>query len=58
MALYTKTKRGRGGGQVVNVLAFYSNNPSLNLTDAYIFSVKFVFKKNENKQKEAGVGAF
>ena len=49
---------GRGCGQVVSVLAFYSNNPSLNLTDAYIFSVKFVFKKNENKQKEAGFGPF
>ena len=49
---------GRGCGQVVTVLAFYSNNPSLNLTDAYIFSVKFVFEKNENKQKEAGVGPF
>ena len=47
---------GRGCGQVVSVLAFYSNNPSLNLTDAYIFL--FVFEKNENKQKEAGVGPF
>ena len=25
---------------------------------AYIFSVNFVFEKNENKQKEAGVGQF
>ena len=23
-----------------------------------VFSVKFVFEKNENKQKEAGVGSF
>ena len=26
--------------------------------EAYSFSVKFVFEKNENKQKEAGVGPF
>ena len=47
---------GRGGGQVVSKLAFYSNNLSSNPTDAYSFSVKFVFEKNENKQKEAVVG--
>ena len=28
---------GRGGGQVVSVLAFYSNDPSLNPTEAYSF---------------------
>ena len=43
---------------MVSVLAFYSNNPSLNPIDAYIFPVKFVFVKNENKQKEAGLGPF
>ena len=47
-----------GGGQVVSMLAFYSNDPSSNPADAYSFSVKFVFEKNENKQKEAGVGPF
>ena len=49
---------GRGGGQVVRVLAFYSDDLSLNPAEAYTFSVKFVFEKNENKQKEAGVGPF
>ena len=49
---------GRGGGQVVSVLSFYSDDPSSNPAEAYIFTVKFVFEKNENKQKEAGVGAF
>ena len=44
---------GRGGGQIVSVLAFCSYNPSSNLADAYSFSVKFVFEKNENKQIEA-----
>ena len=50
--------KGRGGGQVVNVLAFYSDTPSLNLAEAFSFSVNFVFESNGNKQKEAGVGPF
>ena len=44
---------GRGGGLVVSALAFYSDDPSSNSGDAYSFSVKFVFGKNENKQREA-----
>ena len=48
---------GRGGGQVVSVLAFYSDNPSSDPTDAYnFFSVKFVFEKNENNKKRPRVG--
>ena len=47
-----------GGGQVVSMLAFFSDDPSSNLAIANIFSVKFVFEKNENKQKEAGLGQF
>ena len=46
---------GRGGGQVVSVLAFYSNDPSSNAAEAYILSLKFVY---ENEQKEDGVGPF
>ena len=38
---------------MVSVLAFYSDDLSLNPADAYSFSVKFVFEKNENKQKVA-----
>ena len=49
---------GRGGGQEVSVLTFYSDDPSLNPAEAYCFSVQFVFEMNENKQKEAGVGPF
>ena len=49
---------GRGGGQVVSVFAFYSDDPSSNPADVYSFSVKFVFEKNENKQKEAGLAHF
>ena len=49
---------GRGCGQVVSVLAFYFDDPSSNPADAYSFSVKSVYGKNGNKQKEAGVGPF
>ena len=38
---------GRGGGQVVSELAFYSDDPSSNPAEAYSFSVKFVLEKNE-----------
>ena len=52
-----KTKSlGRGGGQVVSVLAFYSVDPCSNPANAYNFSPRFVFEKTENKQKESGVG--
>ena len=44
----------RGGGQVVSVLAFYSNNPRSNPTDAY----RFCAGKTKNKQKYVGVGPF
>ena len=43
---------------MVSVLAFFCDNPSLNPAVAYSFFVKFVFEKNENKQKDAGVGPF
>ena len=43
---------------MVSMLAFNSDNPSLNPAEAYSFSVKFVFEKNENRQKEAGLAHF
>ena len=43
---------------MIGVLAFFSDNPSLNPADAYSFYVKFVYEKNEIKQKVAGVGPF
>ena len=42
---------GRSGGQVVSMLAFYFDSPSFDPAEADIFSVKFVFEKNENKFK-------
>ena len=47
-----------GGGRVVSMPAFYSDDPSSNPADLYSFSLKFVFEKKENKQKDAGVGPF
>ena len=38
---------GRGGGQVVSVLAFYSDNPSLNPADAYSFFCKICVWKEQ-----------
>ena len=49
---------GLGCGQVVSMLALYSNDPSSNPAEARISSVKLVFVKNKNKQKEAGFGPF
>ena len=40
---------------MVSMLAFYSDDPSSNPADVYNFSVKFVFEKNENIQKEVGL---
>ena len=43
--------RGHGGGLVVSVLAFYSDNPSSNPT-GYL---NFRYKKMKMNEKEAGV---
>ena len=36
---------------MVSVLAFHSDDPSLNSADAYTFSLTFAFEKTENKSK-------
>ena len=51
-----KPNMGCGGGLVVSVLAFYSDDPSSIPAEVYNFFCKIVVEKNENKQKEAGVG--
>ena len=43
---------------MVSVLAFYSNDPSSNLTEVYNFSVINVFERNENIEKEARIDPF
>ena len=43
---------------MVSVLAFYSDDPSSIPAEVYNFFCKIVVEKNENKQKEAGVGPF
>ena len=42
---------GRGGGQVVSVLAFYSDDPSSNPAEVYNFSVKLLLKRTKIKTK-------
>ena len=42
---------GSGGGLVVSVLAFQSNDQILNPAEANSFNVKILFQKNENKQQ-------
>ena len=37
---------------MVSVLFFYSENPSLNPTEAYIFSCKMLFDINKNIQEK------
>ena len=56
--LSKKRSNGRGVGQGVSALAVNTDNPSLNPAEVYSFSVKFVFDKNEYKQKEVGIGPF
>ena len=53
-----RNKLGRGGGQVVSVFAYYSKNLVRIPLTSTVYSAKFVFEKNKNKQKEAGVGPF
>ena len=45
---------GRGGGQVVSVLAFYSDDPSSNPAEVYNFPVKLLLKRTKINKKEAG----
>ena len=44
------------GGQVVSMLAFYSDDPSLNPADVNNFSVKFVTERTKINIKQAWVG--
>ena len=41
-----------GGGQVVSVLAFYSDDPSVNPAEAYSFFCWIYVCKEKNKQNE------
>ena len=50
--------RGRGGGQVVSVLAFYSDDLSSNPAEVCSFSVKLLWKRTKINKKEDGVGPF
>ena len=41
-----------GGGKVVSVYTFYSDNPSLNPAEDNCYYCKMLFEKKENKQKK------
>lgn len=43
---------------MVTVLAFHSDNLSLNPGAVYDISIKLLLKRMKNKQKVAGIGAF
>ena len=50
---------GRGVGQVVSVLAFYSNNLSLNPAEAYSFFLKNLsLKRTKINKKRPGLAHF
>ena len=51
-------KIGRGGGQVVSSLAFYSDDPSLNHAEVYNFSVKLLLKRTKINKKRPGLTHF
>ena len=48
--------KGRGGGTVVSMLTIYSDDPSSNPAEAFIFSVKLCLKRKKINKKEDGVG--
>ena len=49
------TKTGCGGGQVVSVLAFYSDDPSSNPAEVFNFSVKLLLKRTKINKKRPGL---
>ena len=59
LLVQTSCHWGRGGGQVVSVLAFYSDDPNSKPADAHSFFCKIcVWKRTKKLQKEAGVDPF
>ena len=49
---------GRGGGQVVSVLTYYSDDPSSNPAEVYIFPVNLLLKSMKINKKETAYGPF
>ena len=48
----------RGGGQVVSVLAFHSDDLSSNPAEVYNFSVKLYLKRTKINKKRLGLAHF
>ena len=49
---------GCGGGLVISVLAFYSDNPSSIPAEVYNFSVKLLLKRMKINKKRPGLAQF
>ena len=49
---------GCGGGLVVSVLAFYSDDPSSIPAEVYNFSVKLLLKRTKINKKRPGLAQF
>ena len=43
---------GRGGGQVVSLVAFYYNDPSSNPVEVFSFNLQIVWKERKTKNKK------
>ena len=53
-----KGNKGCGGGLVVSVLAFYSDDPSSIPAEVYNFSVKLLLKRTKINKKRPGLAQF
>ena len=57
-SLYNIFPMGCGGGLVVSVLAFYSDDPSSIPAEVYNFSVKLLLKRTKINKKRPGLAQF
>ena len=58
LTLLSKENSGRGGGLVVSVLAFHSDDLSTIHAEVYNFSVKFLLKRTKINKKRPGLTHF
>ena len=50
-----KRLMGRGGGQVVSVITYFSDDPSSDPGEVYVFILKNCSKRTRGNKKEAGI---
>ena len=58
MSVLKMNAKSRGGGLVVSVLAFYSDDPSSIPAEVYNFSVKLLLKRTKINKKRPGLAHF